>query len=221
MSPLARIQAWTRHVLWRHDIDFSVHRALRLAQIESEHRVNSTYFVNLHCEFYNLLEAEIFERFKAIMDLGHWPGLHFDTSFYGGFESESELASKLSFERGLVEQLIGRPVEVFSFHNPEATEVERFDADRIADMVNASGIGIRECYAYVSDSNGYWRHRRLPDVLEEGRDEFLQVLTHPEWWQPVAMSPRERIQRCIEGRAAAGRAFYQEALQMEGREDIG
>ena len=54
---------------------------------------------------------------------------------------------------------------------------------------------------YVSDSNGYWRFERLPEVLAAGAHERLHVLTHPEWWQEEAMSPRERILRCIAGRA--------------------
>jgi len=31
------------HVIWRHDVDFSVNRALKLAQIEAELGVNSTW----------------------------------------------------------------------------------------------------------------------------------------------------------------------------------
>ena len=41
-----------------------------------------------------------------------------------------------------------------------------------------------------------------PEVAAVGEHERLHVLTHPEWWQAEAMSPRRRIMRCIEGRAA-------------------
>ena len=36
------------YVLWRHDVDCSVHRALCLAKIEKELGVKSTYFFHLH-----------------------------------------------------------------------------------------------------------------------------------------------------------------------------
>jgi hypothetical protein len=209
------------HVLWRHDVDFSVHRALRLAEIESEQEVRATYFLSLHSELYNLLEAPVFARVKAIIELGHWAGLHFDASFYEGIESEVALAERISFERGLLEQLLERPVGALSFHNPDETENPFYDAAEIAGMVNAYGAELRQRYAYVSDSNGYWRHQRLPDLLAERTEPRLHVLTHPEWWQAEAMSPRERLARCIEGRARATGRWYDEALEAWGRENVG
>ena len=71
------------HVLWRHDVDSSVHRALRTAEIEAEAGVRATYFFFLHSWFYNLLEREVLDRARAILELGHWAGLHFDSGFYG------------------------------------------------------------------------------------------------------------------------------------------
>ena len=35
-------------VLWRHDLDFSVHRALALARIEAEAGAHATYILNQH-----------------------------------------------------------------------------------------------------------------------------------------------------------------------------
>jgi hypothetical protein len=209
------------HALWRHDVDFSVHRALRLAEIEAEEGVRATYFLSLHSELYNLLEGAVISRVRAILDLGQWGGLHFDLSFYDGTDSEADLAERLSFERGLLEQLVERPIGAFSFHNPERGAIESFDATEIAGMVNAYGSELRQRYAYISDSNGYWRHRRLPDVLAEGTEPRLHVLTHPEWWQAEPMSPRERLARCIEGRARATGRWYEELLEAWGRENVG
>ena len=50
------------HILWRHDVDFSIHRASSLAKIENELGVKATYFLKLHSEFYNLFEKSIFEK---------------------------------------------------------------------------------------------------------------------------------------------------------------
>ena len=76
-------------------------------------------------------------------------------------------------------------------------------------------------YAYVSDSNGYWRFERLPEVLAAGAHERLHVLTHPEWWQEQPMSPRERILRCIEGRGRASEATYDALLSDNQRVNVG
>jgi hypothetical protein len=206
------------HVLWRHDVDVSPHRALRLAEIEAEEGARATYFLCLHSEFYNLLEADIFGRVRRILQLGHWPGLHFDPSFYGS-ERNDELAEKIGFERDLLTELVGQPVETLSFHNPTAWE-HFLSEDRLAGMTNAYGSTISEKYAYVSDSNGYWRHSRLPDVLAAAENPRLHVLTHPEWWQAEPMSPRERLARCIEGRARHLEEWYDDQLRIWDRENI-
>jgi hypothetical protein len=188
------------HVLWRHDIDLSVHRALRLARIEHEEGVRATYLLQLHSVFYNLLEAPVLERAREIFTLGHWAGLHFDAGFYGETTRE-ELLEHLAWERDLLSDLIGHPVEVFSFHAPEAAGVADVDADTLAGMISTYGRELRDGYEYVSDSNGYWRHHRLPEVVEAASHPRLHVLTHPEWWQEEEMSPRQRLERAIQGRA--------------------
>jgi hypothetical protein len=206
------------HVLWRHDVDFSPHRALRLAQIEAEEGVRATYFLYLHSELYNLLEADVFACIRSIVELGHWLGLHFDPSFYG-IQRKDELIEKIGFECDLLTELVRRPVETLSFHNPTAWE-QFLNDDRLAGMTNVYGRTISENYAYVSDSNGYWRHSRLPDVLTAAEERRLHVLTHPEWWQAEPMSPRDRLVRCIEGRARHSAEWYDDLLRMSGRENI-
>ena len=192
-------------VLWRHDIDFSVHRALALARIEAEDGVRSTFFVNLHSRFYNALEPEIADLVREIVALGHDLGLHFDPSFYAG--GRKPLDHALATERALLEDVFETPVRAFSFHNP-ALEGWADERDEIAGMVNAYGAYLRERYVYRSDSHGRWRDPPLAEVVAAGEAERLHVLTHPEWWVPEPMSPRERVTRCIDGRAAAQHARY-------------
>lgn len=208
------------HVLWRHDVDYSVHRAVSLARIETEHEVKATYFFLLHSELYNLLELDVYRRAREILSLGHALGVHFDAGFYGGFDSEEAMAEKLASEARLYEEIFEQPVRVFSLHNTDVSGSARFDAGEIAGLINASGRSIREQYAYVSDSNGYWRFDRLRDVLQSGVHQRVHVLTHPEWWQVEAMSPRARIARCIEGRSRFHGESYDRLLATYGRANI-
>lgn len=208
-------------VLWRHDVDISIHRALRLAEIEHEVGVASTYFLMLHSEFYNLLEPVIVRRVKSIIALGHSIGLHFDPSFYGDkIYSKKRLLEFLAKEKSILDSLFGVSVAVFSWHNPTVGDWISIDEDHYAGMVNAYGVSVRGYYTYVSDSNGYWRYSHLRDVLESGADEKLHVLTHPEWWQKSTMSPRERIFRSVEGRAAAVMKQNDALLAEYGRENL-
>src|SRR5262245_2992730 len=87
-----------RLILWRHDVDMSVHRAIKLAQVEGEEGVRATYFLHLHSEFYNILEREVNGLAKELVSLGHDIGLHFDGHFYGEIQVKHELEDLLARE---------------------------------------------------------------------------------------------------------------------------
>ena len=83
------------YVLWRHDVDCSVHRALSLAKIEKELGVKSTYFFHLHSPYYNLLEEASHNRVKKILALGHEIGLHFELPFYPKMKTKNERPNQI------------------------------------------------------------------------------------------------------------------------------
>lgn len=202
-------------LLWRHDLDFSLNRSLALAQIESEEGVKATYFVNPHSEFYNLAEAGQYEIIKQILSLGHDMGLHFDASFYD-IESENVLNRLVAKEAAYLRKLFGQQPVAFSFHNPVAAYLT-CDAEEYGGLVNCYSKRFKTEVAYCSDSNGYWRFRRLYDVLKEKKDARLQVLTHPGWWQEKPMPPRQRIFRSVYGRASTTMQGYDNVLGSHAR----
>jgi hypothetical protein len=204
------------HVLWRHDVDVSVQRAARLAELEAEENVRATYFLSFHSTFYNLLERPVLDAARAVVAPGHWLGLHFDSAFPG----QGDVAERIVLESEQLADLLERPVAAFSFHNPGVVNDDlAFDDDNVAGLVNAYGRSVRERYRYVSDSNGYWRHERLFDVLEEA-PPHLHVLTHPDWWQEEPMQPRARIERAVRGRAERTLRDYDELLEAAGRANL-
>ncbi len=207
-----------RFILWRHDVDFSPQAAMKLAEIEAAEGVQSTYFVCLHSEFYNLLDADCTRCVKACLSLGHDIGIHFDSDYYG-LMSEQQLEDRLDWERNLLEDLFAAEVKAFSFHNPTESTLG-CDKWSYAGVINTYAHYFRSKVGYCSDSNGYWRFSRLEDVLRSGEHEALQVLTHAGWWQTQAMSPHDRIERCIRGRADRTRALYQSTLAASGRQDV-
>ena len=210
-----------RVCLWRHDVDFSIHRACSLAQIEAQEGIQATYFVLLHSNFYNLMEDEVAERVLRILELGHTLGLHFDPQFYTKtILSRAEVLKQLEFEKQILQHFIKTKINTFSVHIPEVGDRINLKDQEIAGMTNAYGQDIQNNFSYCSDSNGYWRFRRLRDVLENGSDDRLHILTHPELWTPEPMSPRSRITRCIEGRAAKQHQRYDEILKISGRKNI-
>lgn len=186
-------------LLWRHDVDISMHAALKLARIEADMGVKATYFIYPHSEFYNLFEKVITDILIEIKELGHSIGLHFDCHYYG-IDSEESLQTFLSREAQLFKNILNIEVEVFSFHNTTHF-TQSCEKESYAGLTNVYSREIRTNYSYCSDSNGYWKYRRLEDFLLDDTIQNAQVLTHPSWWQDEVMPPYQRIQRSVQGRA--------------------
>jgi hypothetical protein len=202
-------------VLWRHDVDFSPQRAAALARIEAERGLRATYFFNLHSDFYNVLEEEPSQCVRAILALGHALGVHFDPSAVSALPGTVD--DWLHRERALLEAFFETGIRAFSLHNPERAGGDR--RNEVAGLINTYGSQL-ETFTYCSDSNGVWRHERLRDVLESGGHDRLHVLTHPGWWCPEPMTPRDRISRAIDGRAAATHSRYDRLLAAAGRPNV-
>lgn len=208
-----------KYILWRHDVDLSLNRALKLAKIEHNEGIQATYFVNPHCNFYNLLERSQSQHIKQILSLGHSIGLHFDVDYYQ-IENEGQLDKLVAEEAALLQSLFATEIKAFSFHNPNAFMLS-CEKEQYGGLINCYSTLFKKEIAYCSDSNGYWRFKRLRDVLEEASDPRLQILTHPGLWQDQIMSPRERVFRCVDMRANRVMQNYDELLRIAGRNNLG
>lgn len=204
-------------ILWRHDIDFSVHRAKKLAEIENEEKVKATYFIHLHSEFYNVFEVEISKLIHEIIELGHTIGLHFDTHYYS-VNDENLLEEHIEFEKKVLNRLFNTDIKTFSFHNNNSFTLS-CKKWSYAGLINTYADYFQTEVSYCSDSNGYWKYKRLEDVLNEN-NKNLHVLTHPEWWQKDIKSPYERIKRCIKERANNNERKYLEFLEFHKAKNI-
>jgi hypothetical protein len=207
-----------RFILWRHDVDLSMQAARKLSIIEAEEGVKATYFFHLHNTFYNLFEKENTLCGRDILSNGHEIGLHFDPEFYD-IAAEEELIPLLERESRILEDLFNRPIRVFSFHNPTPSTLG-MRSMQYAGLINTYGEYFQKEVGYCSDSNGYWRHKRLEDVLQKHGNECLQVLTHPGWWQDDVLPPYQRVRRCVEGKAEKTLLVYRQLLASLDRENI-
>ncbi len=203
-------------IIWRHDIDFSIHRAVKLAEIEADEGIKSTYFIHFNSMFYNVLEKENIERVKNILQMGHEIGLHFDCALCPQ-ASNGKIEEEMIFYKNLINDLFGMKIKAFSFHNPTSELLSLYSNAQYVGLYNAYAEDIQKKLAYCSDSNGYWRYKRLKEFLSEDVEHGICVLTHPGWWTPCSMSPRQRIQRVIDGRKKATEDRYEADLLKAGR----
>ena len=205
-------------VLWRHDIDFSVHKALTLAKIEKKENIKATYFIQISSQYYNIFEKENLEKIKKIKSLGHILALHFEPNNYD-IKNIIEFEKWLEFEKKILEKLFNTKITVFSLHNPTTINF-KFEKLKYSNMINVYSKFIKEKVGYCSDSNGYWRNERLEDVLTKTKHKKLQVLTHPVWWQKEEISPKKRIKKTIEERSKKTLKEYDQLLKKCGRKNI-
>lgn len=210
-----------KHLIWRHDLDHSIERARRIAEIEIEHGVTATYMFVISLPYYNVFDPAVRRAAKEIAEMGHRIGLHFNASAYGQEEwGLTRLEEELSQEQALLGRLFQTTIDAVSFHDPMAGNMIDFDQENLAGMVNAYSRRFRESYGYCSDSNGYWRHEPIPDLLKAARHPHLQVLTHPEWWTEAAKPPRNRIEEAVLGQARETMGFYDGHLMRSGRKNL-
>lgn len=187
----------SRHVIVRHDVDFSLEDAVRMAGQENELGIISTYFVLMRSEFYNPLSAAGLAALRAITDCRHEIGLHFDGALYAG--DDQNLLRAIQLESNLLASALGRPVRTMSFHRPASERIG--DTNELAGLINAYGPRFVKDMGYRSDSRGAWRYGHPFDdaSIQEGR--ALQLLVHPFWWSDPAMSPQERLRAFLARRA--------------------
>lgn len=187
-----------RHLIVRHDVDFSLTAAQSMAEQEAELGITTTFFVLLRTEFYNALSQEGLAALHRIADCGHTIGLHFDAALYA--DEHLSIEQAVTRECGLLEAALGRPVTVLSFHRPTADRIGQ--KNEIAGRINAYGPRFVNEMGYCSDSRGAWHHGTPLDhpAVRDGR--ALQLLIHPFWWTLPALPPTDRLCRFLDERAA-------------------
>jgi hypothetical protein len=207
-----------KQILWRHDVEFSPHTALRMAEIEADLGAKATYFLQLHSEFYNVLEKEVSQIVARIKELGHDIGLHFD-SHYFNIQTEDQLADYLALDAAYFNRIFGVRIRAFSFHNttPFILSCEQTE---YAGLLNVYSSDLKQQCAYCADSTGFWRYERLEEVLNNPQITRLQVLTHDAMWSETVLSPRQRVFTAIDEHARRKKSFYDAGLERLGARNI-
>ena len=168
-----------RCVILRHDIDYSLQQAVELAELETEEGVQSTWFVLLRTDFYNVFSKSGTEALQHIRSLGHEIGLHFDEASYVPALRPDEVVQNIIKECGLLSALLETRVSTVSMHRPSKSTLE---ADfQIPGIVNSYGKTFFHDFKYLSDSRRRWREPVL-DIIRSGEFDRLHILTHAFWY---------------------------------------
>lgn len=182
------------NILVRHDIDYSLKKALKMADIEKDFGIRATYMVITNSPLYSVKDKASRNIFLKLIEYGHEIGLHFDFDDKDCnnylIEARVDIISSACKQ---LEDIISQPVLSVSFHRP-LPQLLRGPLI-ICDRVNAYAKELMNCY--LSDSRGCWREGDpLPQILKlvKSGSPLLQLLMHPIWWGDKHMLPEERLQ---------------------------
>ena len=160
--------------LMRHDFDVDVSLAFRLAAIDEENGVRSTYFFLMTCDTYNPLSPRNRRFLTQLTERGFEVGLHFDPTVYGDV-SEEALGDRVREEAELLSRISGQDVRSVSLHNPSVHG--RYPT--FGGFVNAYDPRVFDDTCYISDSLMNFRDKDPRKFVERVADRTVQILTHP------------------------------------------
>lgn len=161
-------------IVLRHDIDLCPESALKMAKIESQYNICSTYFVWLQSPFYNALSKRNILIFSNIKSMGHKIGLHIQC------KNNPSISKEITGQFELLNKIFGITTKFMSFHKPNKEFVGH--SDNIAEgILSAYAYKYIKEYKYISDSGGEWRDDCLCNVIGK-KNKKIQALIHPIWW---------------------------------------
>lgn len=178
-------------LILRHDVDFSIDCAVRMAEFEAAAGVRSTYFVMLACEHYNLLAKPGREKIARIRELGHEIGLHWDSSTYP--QDKERVEQIFRRELGVLGDVAGVPIVSAAQHIP--TDSPIFNVEAYVEN-ETYATRYRSRFKYVSDSSMRWRDHTVVDLLSTGAD--VHFCCHPEWWFAEGVTADEKLVSAVE-----------------------
>jgi hypothetical protein len=187
------VPAAGRYVILRHDIDYSVHKALEMAEVEHALGLRSAVFLMLASPYYNLLDGDNLRAARAIAALGHEIGFHYDTDVLHDMEPEA-MGRAIVRQAEFLADTLGVPITSVAQHNPSVTATRV----QVPGYVDAYEDRFFKQIAYLSDSRRLFGTADVHRFFEE--HDRCQLLIHPLWWHGDS---KDRRQAFGDVRAAA------------------
>ncbi len=184
-------------VILRHDVDYSLEKAVLLSEIEKSvfpESVQATYFILVSTDFYNIHSRTSRNQMRQIIDNGGIIGLHFDETQYD-IADEREMQKYVREEADILSAVVGTKTDVVSTHRSSqkflSAEME------FPDMINSYSSTYFKNMKYLSDSRRHWREN-VDEIIGNCLFRRLHILTHPFWYmQGREVSLKETLQNAI------------------------
>ena len=171
----------------RHDIEFSIDRAAKLAEIEKQLGISTTYTVQLRNNTYNALSEKNIELIHYIKSLGHCIALHQNPPYM----PKNDLKKYVLKDIETLEHYYGFEIDRYAFHRPKKEQLAMY-LD-IPGKINCYGKLYFHYFegekpyrgdlnvTYLADSNHQWKYGH-PIAIDFNDVNKLQLNTHPFSW---------------------------------------
>lgn len=176
-----------KFVIMRHDVEYSVDRAYRLAKVEQSMDFISTYFFQWTNNTYNILSRKNMDMIKDMHERGQHIGLHFALN---GMTDMQQIRRRIQKEMEILSEMFGFEVTEFSVHRPSKDVLrENIKLDGILNAYQDDFFTFADRIdeetplqvKYMSDANHIWRYG-YPDEKNITSYDKVQILTHPFAW---------------------------------------
>jgi hypothetical protein len=197
-------------VILRHDVDFSLRKALEMAQLDQEAGATSTFFILFTAPYSNPLTEEGVHLIKEIAALGHECGLHYDCT---GFEllTEEQRQKRILLFASSLEDVTGLPIRTIAQHKPAKSPI-RQEFPLFRDAYNDAYF---KDIPYISDSRKtFFYHADVLGFIKQHKK--CQLLTHPIWWNKEPLEIPEifrQLQAAISEEINANLAAEENAIK--------
>ena len=176
----------------RHDIEFCVDCAYRMAMIEKEEGISSTYFLQITSNAYNAFSEKNKALLNGMIKAGHHIGLHYHL---GSDLSQSRIRNEILAQIKIMSEMLNYSVDRFSIHRP--VEESKYYEIQISGIINAyskeffthiENIDINQELEvkYISDSKHRWNYG-YPDADTLQKHRKIQLLIHPYSWSEIGL----------------------------------
>jgi len=172
-----------KYILLRHDIDASLNRALRMATIENDLGICSTFFIRLHAPLatYNLNNNKDCENIHKILNMQHEIGLHYEPKFYLEHPICMSVKERIKTEAKSLGKKFNIEIKSIAPHLTDYYDKLREKYGEISPpFIEAYPQKFSSKPKYISDSRKRWHEDCMCRWI--GRETKLQILCHPCWW---------------------------------------
>lgn len=165
-----------RFCIMRHDIEFSLYWALRIAEIDHQEGARSTFFL-LQTSEYNPFEREQALMVRKILELGHDIGLHYDAALFEELGLDALKVAQKQIE--LFETFFDTRIYAMSSHMPMRSG-KTFSVPGVVDTYDPLYlVDIK----YITDSTQAWRNGVVTRWLADY--PRIHLLTHEYVWHEL------------------------------------